>query len=565
VTGPSYSVVVPTVGRPSLARLLAALRAGSGPAPEVVVVVDDRRAPRAALDLPAWSRLQVVPGAGSGPAAARNLGWRATATRWVAFLDDDVLPPPNWPARLAADLAGLPASVGGSQGRLRVPLPADRRPTDWERATAGLAGARWATADMAYRRSALVRVGGFDERFTRAYREDAELALRVLDAGFSLVRGSREVTHPVRPASPWVSLGTQAGNADDALVRRLHGRDWRERAGAPRGRLRRHALTTAAGLLALLGLARLAAARLAAGGIGAGRADHPARLAGAGSAGPAAARVAAVAGPAGVNASLDRAGARRRGMAAGGRAGGPRWARVAAAAGGAGWLAGAGEFAAARIAPGPRTRDEVATMLATSAAIPPAAVAHRLRGEWTHRRARPRPAPELAVLFDRDGTLVHDVPYNGDPDLVRPVPGALAALTRLRAQGVPVGVVTNQSGIGRGLLTRDQVERVNARVEQLLGPFDTWQFCPHAPDDGCGCRKPRPGLVLSAAAALGVPAERCVVIGDIGADLAAARAAGARAVLVPTGLTRPEEVAAAPAVAPDLLTAVSIALTGGGS
>jgi histidinol-phosphate phosphatase family protein len=199
-------------------------------------------------------------------------------------------------------------------------------------------------------------------------------------------------------------------------------------------------------------------------------------------------------------------------------------------------------------------------MAATSAAIPPAAVAHRVRGELAARRAAPLPAPGFAVLFDRDGTLVHDVPYNGDPRLVDPVPGALAALTRLRAGGVPVGVISNQSGIGRGRVTRDQVDRVNARVEELLGPFDTWQLCPHAPDAGCDCRKPRPGLVLAAASALGVPASRCVVIGDIGTDLAAARAAGARAVLVPTAVTRPEEVRAAPVVAADLPSAVELAL-----
>ncbi|MFL6130522.1 MAG: D-glycero-alpha-D-manno-heptose-1,7-bisphosphate 7-phosphatase, partial [Mycobacteriales bacterium] len=255
----------------------------------------------------------------------------------------------------------------------------------------------------------------------------------------------------------------------------------------------------------------------------------------------------------------------------------PRWPWVAAA----GWLLGTAEFAAARIAPGPRTPGEVARMLVSSAAIPPVAVAYRLGGELAHRRARPTPAesvesvepvepaasvgsvPPLAVLFDRDGTLIDDVPYNGDPELVRPLPGALAALTRLRAGGVPVGVVTNQSAVGRGLLTAADVARVNSRVEELLGPFDSWQVCPHAPGDGCGCRKPAPGLVLAAAAELGVPPQRCVLVGDIGADLAAARAAGARAVLVPTAVTRPEEVAAAAAVAPDLPAAVELALAGG--
>nr|WP_255434925.1 HAD family hydrolase [Cellulosimicrobium sp. TH-20] len=160
------------------------------------------------------------------------------------------------------------------------------------------------------------------------------------------------------------------------------------------------------------------------------------------------------------------------------------------------------------------------------------------------------------MLLDRDGTLVHDVPYNGDPAAVRPVEGARAVLDDLRARGVRLGVVSNQSGVGRGLLTRAQVDAVNARVEELLGPFDTWQVCPHAPDDACACRKPGPGLVLAAAADLGVEPWRCAVVGDIGADVGAALAAGATPVLVPTPVTRAEEVAAAPRVVPDLAAAV---------
>ena len=134
--------------------------------------------------------------------------------------------------------------VAGSQGTIRVPLPVGRRPTDWERNVAGLEGARWATADMAYRRSALERVGGFDERFRRAYREDADLALRIIRAGFQLTRGSREVLHPVRPADGWASLRVQAGNADDALMAALHGREWPEAVGASRGRRPAHMATT---------------------------------------------------------------------------------------------------------------------------------------------------------------------------------------------------------------------------------------------------------------------------------------------------------------------------------
>ncbi len=161
-----------------------------------------------------------------------------------------------------------------------------------------------------------------------------------------------------------------------------------------------------------------------------------------------------------------------------------------------------------------------------------------------------------AALLDRDGTLVQNVPYNGDPDAVRPVPGARAALDRLRAAGIRLGVISNQSGIGRGMLTADDVDRVNARVAELLGPFDTWQVCPHVETDGCPCRKPKPGMVLAAARELGVEPQRCVVIGDIGGDVDAALAAGAGAVLVPTPVTRPEEVAAAPVVARDLAEAV---------
>jgi HAD superfamily hydrolase (TIGR01662 family) len=164
------------------------------------------------------------------------------------------------------------------------------------------------------------------------------------------------------------------------------------------------------------------------------------------------------------------------------------------------------------------------------------------------------------VLFDRDDTLVVDVPYNGDPDRVVPVPGARAALDRLRAAGIPTGVVSNQSGIARGLLTRAQVDAVNERMEALLGPLGPIQYCPHGPEDGCVCRKPAPGLVLLAAARLGVDPSRCAVIGDIGADVGAAAAAGARGVLVPTARTRQEEVAAAPERAANLAEALDLLL-----
>ncbi len=500
----SFDIVIPTAGRPSLDVLLGAL-AGLE---ERIVVVDDRARPGPPLALPAG--VTAVRGPARGPAAARNAGWRARAADWVVFLDDDVEPEAGWAEQLAAELAGAAPDVGGLQGRIVVPLPAGRRPTDWERNTQGLETARWATADLAYRRAALAAVGGFDERFPRAFREDADLGLRVTAAGWRIVAGRRTVRHPPRPAPASVSLAKQAGNADDVLMRALHGRDWRARAGVPAGRRPRHLAVAAAGLAAA-------------------------------------------------------------GAAAAGR---PRVAAPAAAA----WRGGTAELAWARIAPGPRTPREVATMLWTSALLPFAAAGWWLAGHLTLRRRRGTvppgtraalpcgagtvPRDPAAVLFDRDGTLVVDVPYNGDPDRVEPVPGAAAALARLRAAGVPTAVVSNQSGIARGLVTETQVRAVNARVEQLLGPLGPWAWCPHGPDDGCGCRKPAPGLILRAAERLGVDPARCVVIGDIGADVQAARAAGARAILVPTAVTRAEEIAAADEVAPDLGSAVDRALGG---
>jgi histidinol-phosphate phosphatase family protein len=492
---PTVDVVVPTIGRPSLTGLLAALATQTVP-PGRIVVVDDR--PTAGPVTGGESLdVMVVRSGGRGPAAARNCGWRAADGAWIAFLDDDVVPPTDWFATLLADLRALPPTVAASQGRIVVPRPRGRRPTDWERNVAGLERARWATADMAYRRGALVAAGGFDERFPRAYREDADLGLRVTRDGNRIEPGRRHVVHPVRPADRWVSVRLQRGNADDVLMRALHGRQWRREAGAAPGRRRRHLAVTAGSLVAV--------------GAGACR----------------------------------------------------RWPLAAAGAGG--WLAGTAELAWARWAPGPRTRQETVTVVLTSAAIPAAATWHTLAGlarvprQLSAADGPPIPhraEPPAAVLFDRDGTLVCDVPYNGDPERVVPLPGARAALDRLRATGVRLAVISNQSGIARGRLTLAAVEAVNRRVEELLGPLGPWLICPHGPADACGCRKPAPGLVLQAAEALGVPPERCAVVGDIGADVEAGLAAGARPILVPTPHTRQAEVRAAPEVAPHLDAAV---------
>ena len=131
------------------------------------------------------------------------------------------------------------------------------------------------------------------------------------------------------------------------------------------------------------------------------------------------------------------------------------------------------------------------------------------------------------MLFDRDETIVVDVPFNGDPDKVVPAPNARELLDRLRAVGLPLAVVSNQSGIGRGLVTAEQVDAVNRKIDELLGPFAGFFVCPHAPDDACECRKPKPKLILDAARALGVDPACCVVVGDRESDMEAARNAGA--------------------------------------
>jgi glycosyltransferase involved in cell wall biosynthesis len=255
--GTGYAVVIPTLGRPSLSATLTALATAAGPPPRHVVLVDDRGPQECEplpVDVPEALRgvVDVVPGRAAGPAAARNAGWRTTAEPWVAFLDDDVVPGPTWCADLAADLAAADSGTAGIQAHIRVPLPEDRAPTDWERNTAGLAEAHWITADMVYRRAVLEMTGGFDERFPRAFREDSDLALRAGYAGWALSRGTRVTTHPVRPADRWVSVRVQAGNADDVLMNRLHGTGWWTVAGAGRGRLPAHLAVVVAGAAAVL-------------------------------------------------------------------------------------------------------------------------------------------------------------------------------------------------------------------------------------------------------------------------------------------------------------------------
>ncbi|MEK7793013.1 MAG: HAD family hydrolase [Candidatus Hydrogenedentota bacterium] len=135
-----------------------------------------------------------------------------------------------------------------------------------------------------------------------------------------------------------------------------------------------------------------------------------------------------------------------------------------------------------------------------------------------------------AVFFDRDGTLIVDKGYLADPDGVELLPGAAEAVEFfVKARYVPI-IVTNQSGIGRGYYAAAKVEAVNARTIELFAArgvsISHVYYCPHAPDDGCECRKPAPGMLLRAAAELGLDIERSIMIGDKPSDIEAGRAAG---------------------------------------
>jgi D-glycero-D-manno-heptose 1,7-bisphosphate phosphatase len=134
-----------------------------------------------------------------------------------------------------------------------------------------------------------------------------------------------------------------------------------------------------------------------------------------------------------------------------------------------------------------------------------------------------------ALLLDRDGTLIVDVGYPRDPAAIAPLPGAIDALRELAASFVLV-IISNQSGLGRGLITASEARAVHDRVIELFAAggvrFAGAYYCPHAPDDACRCRKPAPGLLLDAARDLGLDLPSSILIGDRSSDLAAGRAAG---------------------------------------
>lgn len=154
--------------------------------------------------------------------------------------------------------------------------------------------------------------------------------------------------------------------------------------------------------------------------------------------------------------------------------------------------------------------------------------------------------PRPAIFLDRDGVVIEDAHYLSSPEQVRLIPGSADAIAALNRGGWPVVVVTNQSGVARGLFTADTVRAVHARLSEQLAGYgarvDAYYFCPHFPTaeveayrSECGCRKPKPGMLLRAAADLNLDPDRSWMVGDRASDLEAGAAAGARTVLVRTG------------------------------
>lgn len=223
------SVVVPTYRRPAmLERCLAALAEQDiDPHLYEIIVCDDGPddATRDTVERlkHMHSRrglaIRYLPVTGTqGPAGARNRGWQAGAGTIIAFTDDDTIADPSW---LRHGLDVMEPDTAAATGTIEVPLP--RHPTDYERDAAGLAHAEFATANCFVRRTVLKAVGGFDERFEAAWREDSDLQFAIIETGGRIVRvPAAIVAHPVRPARWGVSVSQQKKSQYDALLFKKH-------------------------------------------------------------------------------------------------------------------------------------------------------------------------------------------------------------------------------------------------------------------------------------------------------------------------------------------------------
>ena len=150
------------------------------------------------------------------------------------------------------------------------------------------------------------------------------------------------------------------------------------------------------------------------------------------------------------------------------------------------------------------------------------------------------PLAERTVFIDRDGTVIEYVPYISDPQQVRLIPGAAESLKALADSGFRIVLITNQSGIGRGIYSVQDYEAVSQRFIDLLLEhgvvLDHIEYCPHTPEDNCSCRKPAIGMAESAVAKFGITLTSSFVIGDNRSDIEFGRAINATTILVETGL-----------------------------
>lgn len=263
---PRVSVVVPTFRRPALlARCLSALMAQrlAAGAFEILVVDDGcdeetRQVVAAAAERAPVRIRYLESGPAAGPAAARNVGWRAAGADVLAFTDDDCIPARGW---LQAGLDAIGQGLDGASGQVIVPITGV--PTDYQRDAAGLERAEFVTANCFYRRRALVAVNGFDPRFRVAWREDSDVFFGLLERGLPLAYAPGAiVVHPVRPASWGVSVRQQRKNVFNALLYLKHPQLYRQRV-QPRPPVRYYAIVLALVLAigaALLGQLAVAAA-----------------------------------------------------------------------------------------------------------------------------------------------------------------------------------------------------------------------------------------------------------------------------------------------------------------
>jgi histidinol-phosphate phosphatase family protein len=144
-----------------------------------------------------------------------------------------------------------------------------------------------------------------------------------------------------------------------------------------------------------------------------------------------------------------------------------------------------------------------------------------------------------AVYLDRDGTIIYDVGYPKDPRQVELLPGVGKALADLKQRGFALVLVSNQSGIGRGLVTVPEAARVHLQVVACLArygvQFDAAYYCPHTPAEGCCCRKPSPRMLLQAAAECVLDVARAFMVGDKSSDIEAGKRAGCRTIMLAAG------------------------------